>query len=85
MNIVRTNDFERAYKRLPADIQKLCVIQFDRFGTNWRDIRLHIKKVRSLEDVFSLRITRRYRTFFYFQTADTAIFFDCDHRKDIYR
>jgi hypothetical protein len=38
-----------------------------------------------IENVFSLRIIRHYRAFFYFQNTDTAIFFGIDHRKDIYR
>ena len=85
MIIIRTDDFERAFARLPAEIRELCVIQLHRFSKDQSDPRLHIKKVRSLRDVFSLRITRRYRAFFYFQNNKTAIFFDIDHRKDIYR
>lgn len=59
-------------------------IQKKRFQENWRDPRLHVKKVRELEDAFSFRVTRRYRVLFYFQNQDTAVFFDVDHRKDVY-
>ena len=85
MQIIHTEDFDRNLDKLPKQMHRLLKIQEERFKNNWRDPRLHIKKVRSLENVFSLRITRHYRAFFYFQNTDTAIFFDIDHRKDIYR
>ncbi|MBI2514680.1 hypothetical protein HYV91_00605 [Candidatus Wolfebacteria bacterium] len=85
MKIIRTDDFERAFQKLPKEIQRIYFLQEKRFGANWRDPRLHIKKVQELGYALSFRITRRYRTFFYFQNRETAIFFDIDHRKDIYR
>jgi mRNA-degrading endonuclease RelE of RelBE toxin-antitoxin system len=85
MQIIHTEDFDRNLDKLPKQMHRLLKIQEERFKSNWRDPRLHIKKVRSLENAFSLRITRLYRAFFYFQNTDTAIFFDIDHRKDIYR
>ncbi|OGL67634.1 hypothetical protein A3B21_01425 [Candidatus Uhrbacteria bacterium RIFCSPLOWO2_01_FULL_47_24] len=84
MNIIRTDDFESSFLKLPLEIQRLYSTQAKRFRENWRDPRLHIKKVRGLAHVFSFRITRRYRVLFYFQNAETAIFFDVDHRKDVY-
>jgi mRNA-degrading endonuclease RelE of RelBE toxin-antitoxin system len=85
MEIIKTNDFSKSYSRLPQDIKHLYSAQKKRFVMNWRDPRLHIKKIKTLTYAFSFRITRRYRVFFYFQTPQTAIFFDVDHRKDIYR
>jgi len=85
MEIIKTDDFSRAFKRLPGETQRLCAIQEKRFRQDWRDSRLHIKKIRTLAFGLSFRITRRYRVFFYFQNAETAIFFQIDHRKDIYR
>lgn len=85
MQIIHTEDFDQNLDNLPKQMHRLLKIQEERFKINWRDPRLHIKKVRSLKNAFSLRITRRYRAFFYFQNTDTAIFFDIDHRKDIYR
>ncbi|OQX52844.1 MAG: hypothetical protein B5M48_04605 [Candidatus Omnitrophica bacterium 4484_213] len=85
MEIIETSDFKRAFKKLPKDIQRLYDIQKKRFRENWWDSRLHIKKVRSLPYALSFRITRRYRVFFYFQNTETAIFFEIDHCKDIYR
>lgn len=52
---------------------------------NWRDPRLHIKKIKGLEHAFSFRVTRSWRVLFYFQDADEAIFFEIDHRRDVYR
>lgn len=85
MEIVKTSDFSRILNNLPQDIQRLCAIQEKRFKEDWRDARLHIKKVRTLPLAMSFRITRRYRVFFYFQNTEITIFFEIDHRKDIYR
>lgn len=85
MEIIRTDDFEKALQKLPSEILRLYKIQENRFQNNCRDSRLHVKKVRILTHAFSFRITRRYRVFFYFQNTDTAVFFDVDHRKDSYR
>ena len=85
MEIIRTADFERAFRAIPKEIKRLYLIQEDRFGENWRDPRLHIKKIKSLPHASSFRVTRNYRVFFYFQDADKAIFFDVDDRKDAYR
>lgn len=85
MEIIQTADFQKALGKLPKEIQELYQVQADRFLHNWHDSRLHVKKIRDLKLAFSLRITRRYRVFFYFQNPETAIFFAVDHRKDAYR
>lgn len=85
MEIIKTGDFDRALEDLPAEIKRLYTTQEKRFKENWQDTRLHIKKVRTLPFVLSLRITRRYRVFFYFKDSDIAVFFEIDHRKDIYK
>ncbi|KKS15850.1 MAG: hypothetical protein UU71_C0013G0039 [Parcubacteria group bacterium GW2011_GWB1_41_6] len=85
MKIIHTDDFKKALSKSPEEIKHLFEIREERFKNNWTDPRLHIKKVRFLNHVFSLRITRRYRVFFYFQNSETAIFFEIGHRKDIYR
>ena len=84
MEIILTDSFEEAFDKLLREIQRLYYQQEKRFKENWRDPRLHIKKVKGLSHTFSFRITRRYRLFFYFHTSDKAIFFDVDHRKDAY-
>lgn len=85
MIIIKTGDFERALDRLPKNAQRLFLTQANRFRTNPYDLRLHLKKVKTLNKAYSFRVTRNYRVFFYFQDNTTAVFFDIDHRKDIYR
>ena len=85
MRIIKTNDFNRSFKKLPKEIQRLYTTQEKRFKNNWHDSRLHIKKIRALRYALSFRITRRYRVFFYLQNTETTIFFEIDHRKDIYK
>lgn len=85
MEIIKTNDFQKAFRKLPREIQQSYTVQEKRFRSDWHDSRLHTKKLVDLPDVFSLRVTRSYRVLFYFQTAQRAIFFEIDHRKDIYR
>lgn len=85
MRIICSEDFDHNFSKLPKNIQRFFEIQKERFVNNWRDSRLHIKKVYSLEYAFSFRITRQYRVLFYFQDMTTVIFFDIDHRKDIYK
>ena len=85
MEIVRTDDFEKAFGKLPPNIKRLYKIQEDRFKLNWHDPRLHIKKIKLLPHALSFRITRHYRVFLYFQNPEKAIFFEVDHRKDAYK
>ncbi len=85
MRIIHADSFTRELAVLPKEIRRLFTVQEERLRENWRDPRLHIKKVRSLKYASSFRITRRYRVFFYFQDEETVVFFDVDHRKDAYR
>ncbi|MBI2062304.1 MAG: hypothetical protein HYT64_01255 [Candidatus Yanofskybacteria bacterium] len=85
MKIVKTEDFIRAFEKLPKEIKHLYQTQEKRFKENWRDPRLHIRKVKTLKYAFSFRITRNYRVLFYFQDVETAIFFEVGHRKETYR
>jgi len=85
MKIVKADDFTRAFDKLPKEIKRLYQTQEERFKENWRDPRLHIKKVKSLKYASSFRITRNYRVLFYFQNSETAIFFGVGHRKETYR
>lgn len=83
MRIIETDDFEKDLHRLPPEIQKLYRKQKNLFGENWLDARLHIKRNKELEGVYSFRITRRYRAFFYLR-GEQAVFFKIGHRKDVY-
>lgn len=83
-HVIRTDDFERALKKLTRRMQALCDRQLSLLATDPRDPRLHIKKLRDLKGIFSFRVTRNYRGFFYF-TENSIIVFDIDNRKDAYR
>ena len=83
--VVRADDFKRAIKKLPARILGLCEEQLLILEADWRDSRLHIKKLRERDGVYSFRITRNYRAQFYFDVNENIIVFDADHRKDAYR
>lgn len=85
MDIIETTDFKKNLNKLPKDMRRLYNVQSARFIQNWKDPRLHVKKVKDLEKAFSFRVTRRYRAFFYFQNPETVIFFTIDHRKEVYR
>ena len=85
MRIIKTPDFEKSYQNLEGDMRKLYIVQEKRFFADVRDSRLHIKKLKDFDGVFSFRITRSYRALFYFQNSETVVFFDIDHRKDIYK
>lgn len=85
MEIIRTDDFERAFAKLPASAKRLYAVQEERFQIHRHDARLHIKKVEGLDGVYSFRVTRRYRVLFYFSLGERAVFFDIDHRKNVYR
>jgi len=85
MKIVKTKDFEKEFAKLPSSIKKLFATQQKIFQKNWLDSRLHIKRVKELPGVYSIRVTRRYRALFYFDKDGNAIFFAIGHRKEIYR
>lgn len=84
MVIRETEDFKKDLEDLPLEIRRLFQRQKVIFEENWLDSRLHTKRVKELRGVYSFRITRRYRVFFYFRNDET-IFFKIGHRKDIYR
>ena len=83
MVIHKTDDFLRAANRLPKGIQDLLKKQERIFQENWLDPSLHTKRVKELPGAYSLRITRRYRAFFYWKDEE-AVFFSVGHRKDVY-
>ncbi|OGG79675.1 hypothetical protein A3A39_01745 [Candidatus Kaiserbacteria bacterium RIFCSPLOWO2_01_FULL_54_13] len=83
--VVRTDDFKRALTRLPSRIRELCDRQLAILESDWRDPRLHTKKLRLRDEIYSFRITSSYRAQFYFSVENRIIVFDVDHRKDAYR
>ena len=83
MVIHKTDDFLQDLNRVPKPIQHLLQKQERIFRENWLDPRLHTKRVKELPGAYSFRITRRYRTLFYWK-GEEAVFFSIGHRKDIY-
>ena len=73
MEITKTEDFTKSFGKLPRDAQRLYRVQEERFTADWRDSRLHVKKIRQLPHALSFRVTRRYRVFFYFQQSDRRL------------
>ena len=85
MNILYAEEFWKEFHRLPNPIQRLYRKQEQRFRANWRDPRLHIKKLTDHPFPFSFRITRNYRVLFSFVDRDTALLGTIGHRRDTYR
>ncbi len=83
LTIHKTEDFNRNFDRLPLEIKKIFKKQETIFKNNWLDPRLHCKRLKELQGVFSFCITRRYRALFIFKDS-YAVFFAIGHRKDIY-
>lgn len=84
MKIVYAEEFYKKFKKLPAEIKDNYKKQEAIFKQNWRDSRLHIKKLKGHPMPFSFRITRNYRVLFAFVDKDTALFATIGHRKDSY-
>ena len=84
MTVIKLPSYLRAVASLPREIQILATHQEARFQQNLFDPRLHMKKLKGLDD-YSIRVTRNYRILLNFRDANTAIWYDIDHRKDVYR
>lgn len=85
MNVVYTDEFVKQFHKLPQVVQTRFRIQEQLFKANWRDARLHVKKLKGNVQTFSFRITRNYRVLFLFVEHETALFATIGHRKDVYR
>jgi len=84
MRIFHTSTFSSEFKLLPGSVKKLYNKQEYIFLHNWKDSRLHTKKLKKSDTSFSFRITRRYRVLFIFADGETAFFTAIGHRKNIY-
>ncbi len=85
MKILYTDEFRKQFGKLTEEARKLYRKQEQIFLRNWKDPRLHVKKLADHPLAFSFRITRRYRVIFNFVAEETALFLTIGHRKDIYR
>ena len=82
-------DFEKTFlnhlKRLPYSVQVKTDELVGLLSLDFRDSRLHTKKLSGVDDVYSFRIGRDYRCLFCFVDGNTITLLDIQHRKDIYR
>ena len=85
MNIHYSEEFRKHFYKLPKNAQRAYRTQEERFRKNWKDARLHVKKLSGRNIVFSFRVTRNYRVLFMIVEDNTIIFSAIGNRKDIYR
>ena len=84
MRIIYAHEFRKRLQKIPGEVQRLYCRQELLFRANWRDRRLHIKKLKDHPFPFSFRITRRYRVLFTFVEDGVALFATIGHRKGTY-
>ena len=82
MTIITGKDFEKGFKKLHPDYQELYQKQRRIFEKDWTDSRLQIKKLKGFKNIFSFRITSKYRVYFHFKNIDIAEFIIIGHRKE---
>lgn len=82
MTIITSNDFDKSLNKLHPDYQNLYQKQRRIFEKDWTDPRLQIKKLKGFKNIFSFRITSKYRVYFHFKNLDTAEFIAIGHRKE---
>lgn len=85
MNILYAEEFWKQFQKLPPEIRRLYRKQEAIFEKNWRDPRLHVKKLTDHPLPYSFRITRRYRVLFVFVDSVTVLFATIGHRRRAYR
>lgn len=84
MRIFHTEKFFKKLKRLPRGIQELYKVNEEIFFANWKDSRLHTKKLKGGSAPFSFRVTQKYRVLFRLLDENSVLFVSIGHRKDIY-
>lgn len=83
MIIFYSKRFRKDLDSFPLGIKRIYKRQEDIFVENYKDPRLHMKKVISTP-LFSFRVTRKYRVLFKFIDDNSVLFATIGHRKDIY-
>lgn len=85
MKVIYAEEFRKHFRKLPQDVQNFYRRQEEIFKKNWRDPRLHVRKLHGHLYPFSFRITRNWRVLFTFIDFDLALFATIGNRKDIYK
>ena len=83
--VTYTKSFVIHFKKLPHSVQIKTDEHVALLMIDFRDSRLHTKKLQNLVDLYSFRIGRDYRCIFTFEYGDTIKLIDVQHRKDIYK
>lgn len=83
--IEATGAFVKSLKKLPRSVQGKAHILIGLLAIDYRDPRLHTKKLRGERVEYSFRVGRDYRGIFSFESGTTILLIDIEHRKDIYR
>lgn len=85
MRVQYAAEFQKQLDKLSSGIRLQFLKQDGLFRTNWRDPRLHVKKLKEYKLTFSFRVTRQYRVLFIFVSPSEVLFATIAHRKDSYR
>lgn len=83
--IQATGVFKKSFDGLPDTIQKEVMKLVGLLAIDYRDPRLHTKKLHGTRIEYSFRVRRDYRCIFCFENGSTILLLDIAHRKDIYR
>ena len=76
----RSERFKRAFKILPASVQKKALKAFVLFAENPKHPSLQVKKVKGFEDIWEGRIDRQYWYTFHYETLVDSSEIDCVFR-----
>ena len=86
MQIIYSNDFLKAARLVPKEVQKKLANLLEIFKGNPFYPQLHTKPlVGKLKSFYSFRITRDWRVIFRFINQQEIFLIDIAHRKDIYK
>ena len=85
ISISYTNAFLKHFRVLPKSVQIKGDELVSLLSVDFRDSRLHTKKLVLDEDIYSFRIGRDYRVLFVFEAGDNIKLLNVQHRKDIYK
>ncbi len=83
--VTYTKTFVKHFRVLPKSVQIKADELVSLLGVDFRDSRLHVKKLVLDEDIYSFRIGREYRVLFVFVAGASIKLLDVRHRKDIYK
>ena len=83
--VTYTKSFLGHFKKLSHTNQVKTDTLVGLLTVDFRDSRLHTKKLHGIDDIYSFRIGRDYRCLFLFENGNTIKLVDIRHRKDIYK